>query len=203
MMQHLVVPPRGARKKRIRVGRGNAARRGNKAGRGMNGQLSRPGRGPRVGFEGGQLPLIKGLPMLRGFTNIFKTQFSLVKLEILEKFEPGERITPELLLKRGYLRNLKNPVKVLGNGEITKAVTVVAHKFTHSAREKIQAAGGTIEELWAAAAAVDEGLSDPQPNPPPTGGRRRRAPSSIDGEGEGVGEAEPPIEGEGEEERPS
>ena len=149
MMQHLVAPPPGARKVRRRVGRGNAARQGNHAGRGMNGQLSRPGSGPKPGFEGGQLPLIKGLPELRGFTNNFKTYFSLVKLETLNQFEPGERITPELLLQRGYVRNLKVPIKILGDGAITHAVTVVAHKFTNSAREKIQAAGGVVEEIWA------------------------------------------------------
>lgn len=147
MMQHLLVPPPGARKVRKRVGRGNAAHQGNHAGRGMNGQKSRSGPGPRVGFEGGQLPMIKGLPSQRGFTNNFKTYFSLVKLETLDKFEMGDRVTPELLLQKGYLRNLKNRVKILGDGEITKAVTVVAHKFTGSAREKIEAAGGTVEEI--------------------------------------------------------
>ena len=149
MMQHLVAPPPGARKVRRRVGRGNAARQGNHAGRGMNGQLSRAGSGPKPGFEGGQLPLIKGLPQLRGFTNNFKTYFSLVKLETLDQFETGERITPELLLQRGYLRNLKNPIKILGDGAVTKAVTVVAHRFTNSAREKIQAAGGAVVEIGA------------------------------------------------------
>jgi large subunit ribosomal protein L15 len=122
----------------------------------MNGQLSRAGRGPRIGFEGGQLPLIKGLPTRRGFTNNFKAHFSLVKLETLEKFEPGQRITPELLLERGHLRNLKNPVKILGEGEISKAITVVAHKFTASAKEKIQVAGGKVEELGMAGGQAED-----------------------------------------------
>ena len=113
----------------------------------MKGQKSRSGKGPKPGFEGGQLPLIKGLPMTRGFNNKFKVYFSLVKLDALDQFASDERITPELLLERGYLRGRKQPVKVLGNGEVTKALTVAAHKFTRSARAKIEAAGGTVEEL--------------------------------------------------------
>ena len=147
MMEHQLVPHKGASKRRKRVGRGDAAGQGSTAGRGMKGQKSRSGRGPRPGFEGGQLPLIKGLPMKRGFTNIFKTYYSLIKLDTLDKFEPGERITPDDLLRRGYLRNLKRPVKILGDGEISKAVTVVAHKFTRSAKQKIESAQGTVEEL--------------------------------------------------------
>ena len=146
-MEHQLVPNKGARKARKRVGRGDAAGQGSTAGRGMKGQKSRSGRDLRPGFEGGQLPLIKGLPMKRGFTNIFKTYYSLVKLDALDHFEPGERITPELLHQRGYLRNLNQPVKIMGDGEISKAVTVVAHKFTRSARQKIESAKGTVEEL--------------------------------------------------------
>jgi len=85
--------------------------------------------------------------MTRGFTNKFKTYFSLIKLDDLDQFDPGDRITPDSLQERGYLRNRKQPVKVLGNGQVTKAVTVAAHKFTRSARAKIEAAGGTVEEL--------------------------------------------------------
>ena len=147
MMEHQLAPPRGARKSRKRVGRGDAAGQGSTAGRGQKGQKSRSGRGPRVGFEGGQLPIIKGLPMRRGFNNKFKTHYSLVKLQSLNLFEEGDRITPESLLDRGYLRDLKRPVKIVGDGEINKAVTVAAHKFTRSAREKIEAARGSVEEL--------------------------------------------------------
>jgi len=147
MMEHLLVPHKGARKRRKRVGRGDAAGQGSTAGRGMKGQKSRSGKGPRVGFEGGQLPLIKGLPMKRGFTNIFKTQYTLVNVETLETFEPDERITPEVLRSRGYLRNLKQPVKIVGDGELSKPLIVAAHKFTRSAREKIESAKGTVEEL--------------------------------------------------------
>ena len=147
MMEHQVVPQKGARRSRKRIGRGDAAGQGSTAGRGMKGQKSRSGKGLRPGFEGGQLPLIKGLPMKRGFTNVFKTYYSLVKLDVLDNFDSGERITPEELLRRGYLRNLRQPVKIVGDGEITKAVTVAAHRFTRSAREKIEAAQGSVEEL--------------------------------------------------------
>ena len=147
MMEHQVVPQKGARRSRKRIGRGDAAGQGSTAGRGMKGQKSRSGKGLRPGFEGGQLPLIKGLPMKRAFTNVFKTYYSLVKLDVLDTFDSGERITPDELLRRGYLRNLRQPVKIVGDGEITKAVTVAAHRFTRSAREKIEAAQGSVEEL--------------------------------------------------------
>ena len=145
MMQHQVAP--GPRKKRKRIGRGDAAGQGSTAGRGMKGQKSRSGPGPKPGFEGGQLPLIKGLPMKRGFTNRFKTYYSLVRLTDLDVFEAGDHITPEVLVQRGFLRNLRQPVKIVGDGEITKTLVVAAHKFTRTAREKIEAADGRVEEL--------------------------------------------------------
>ena len=147
MMEHNIIPSPGARKARKRVGRGDAAGQGSYGGRGMKGQKSRSGYRIRPGFEGGQLPLIKGLPMKRGFNNKFKTEYSLVKIEDLAGFDTGERVTPEILYQRGLVSNLRNPVKVLGNGEIDKAVTVVANKFTGSARAKIEAAGGAVEEV--------------------------------------------------------
>ncbi|MCD5404481.1 MAG: 50S ribosomal protein L15 [Dehalococcoidia bacterium] len=149
MMEHLLAPSKGARKNRKRIGRGDAAGQGSTAGRGNKGQKSRSGGGPPVWFEGGQLPLIKGLPMKRGFHNRFKTYYSLIKVETLESFDAGDRITPELLLEKGYLRNLNLPVKIVGDGEISKPVTVVAAKFTQSARAKIEAAKGTTEEIAA------------------------------------------------------
>ena len=147
MMEHLVVPSPGARKNRKRVGRGDSAGQGSTAGRGMKGQKSRSGGSIRAGFEGGQNALIKGLPMKRGFNNIFKTYYSLISLETLETFAAGDRITPELLQQRGFLTSLKQPVKIVGDGQLTKAVTVAAHRFTRSAREKIEAAKGKVEEL--------------------------------------------------------
>ena len=149
MMEHLLAPSKGARKNRKRIGRGDAAGQGSTAGRGNKGQKSRSGGGPPVWFEGGQLPLIKGLPMKRGFHNRFKTYYSLIKVETLESFDAGDRITPELLLEKGYLRNLNLPVKIVGDGEISKPVTVVAAKFTQSARAKIEAAKGIAEEIAA------------------------------------------------------
>jgi len=149
MMEHLLAPSKGARKNRKRIGRGDAAGQGSTAGRGNKGQKSRSGGGPPVWFEGGQLPLIKGLPMKRGFHNRFKTYYSLIKVETLESFDAGDRITPELLLEKGYLRNLNLPVKIVGDGEISKPVTVRAAKFTQSARAKIEAAKGTAEEISA------------------------------------------------------
>ncbi len=146
MMEHQLAPTKGARKNRKRVGRGDAAGQGSTAGRGNKGQKSRSGGGVPPWFEGGQLPLIKGLPMKRGFHNPFKTYYSLIKIETLETFDAGERITPELLLEKAYLRNLKLPVKIVGDGELSKAVTVVAAKFTQSAKQKIEAAQGTAEE---------------------------------------------------------
>ena len=147
MMEHLVTAPRGARKSKKRIGRGDSAGKGSYAGRGLKGQKSRSGGGPRPGFEGGQLPLIKGLPMRRGFNNIFRTYYALVKVDVLDNFDAGERVTPEILRERGHLRERNMPVKILGDGEISKAVTVAAHKFTRSARQKIEAAGGTVEEI--------------------------------------------------------
>ena len=149
MMEHQLAPSKGARKRRKRVGRGDAAGQGSTAGRGNKGQKSRSGGGVPPWFEGGQLPLIKGLPMKRGFHNRFKTYYSLVKVEALDSFNAGDRITPELLLEKGYLRNLKLPVKIVGDGEISKAVTVVATKFTGAAKQKIEAAKGTTEEILA------------------------------------------------------
>lgn len=147
MMEHQVAPPKGARKNRKRVGRGDAAGQGSTAGRGMKGQHSRSGRGFIMGFEGGQLPIIKGLPMKRGFHNRFKTHYALITLGQLDEFEEGSRVTPEELVRRQYLHNLKQPVKIVGTGELTKPVTVEAHKFTRSARERIEAVNGRVEEL--------------------------------------------------------
>ena len=103
MMEHLIIPSPGARKGRKRVGRGNAAGQGTYAGRGLKGQKSRSGKSIMRGFEGGQLRMIKGLPMKRGFNNIFKTDYALIKLDTLDSFEAGTQITPELLRERGLL----------------------------------------------------------------------------------------------------
>ena len=148
MMEHDIAPPKGARRRRKRVGRGDAAGGGSYAGRGMKGQKSRSGWRLRPGFEGGQLPLIKGLPMKRGFNNRYKTYYALVNLDTLqERFEANSRVTPEMLRGLGIIRRVNRPVKVVGDGELGHPLTVVAHKFTASARAKIEAAGGSVEEI--------------------------------------------------------
>jgi large subunit ribosomal protein L15 len=137
-------PAEGSTHKKKRVGRGPGSGLGKTAGRGNKGQKSRSGYSGKVGFEGGQMPLQRRLPK-RGFTNIFKKQWIEVTLATLERsFEGGESVTPELMHERGVIAKGKRDVVVLGTGEITKALTVSAHRFTKSAREKIERAGGTV-----------------------------------------------------------
>ncbi len=147
MQQHELRPPKGAKKDRRRKGRGDGSGRGTYSGRGIKGQNSRSGGGVRPGFEGGQQRLIKGMPMLRGFTNIFRTEYSVVNVDTLAGLAGDDEITPESLLEAGVVKNLKKPIKVLGDGEITVSVQVAAHRFSRSAREKIEAAGGSIREV--------------------------------------------------------
>ena len=148
MMEHEIAPPAGARRSRKRVGRGDAAGGGSYAGRGMKGQKSRSGPGLRPGFEGGQMPLIKGLPMKRGFNNRYKTHYALVNLDTLqERFGADDRVTPETLRALGIIRRVRRPVKVVGDVDLSHPLRVAAHKFTASARAKIEAAGGSVEEL--------------------------------------------------------
>lgn len=140
--------PSGARRNRKRVGRGNASGNGTYAGRGMKGQKARAGGGVRRGFEGGQLPVIRRLPSQRGFTNIFKKEYAVVNLDsIVAKLPEESEVTPELLKEARLIRGMRLPVKVLGRGEMDKAVTVLAHKFSDEARRKIEAAGGQAVEL--------------------------------------------------------
>lgn len=138
-------PAPGSRKSRKRVGRGNSAGQGKTAGRGTKGQLARSK--VRLGFEGGQNPIYLRMPFKRGFTNIFKVQYEVINVNRLAAIDTDEPITPELLVERGVTRGPEFPVKILGRGEISKPVTVRAHKFSKSAREKIEAAGGTVEVI--------------------------------------------------------
>ena len=128
------------------MGRGDGSGYGSYSGRGVKGQKSRSGGGVRPTFEGGQLPIVKALPSLRGFTNIFRTEYSVVNVGRLASFTADSEVTPRALLDRGILRNLKRPVKILGNGDIDVPLVVEAHKFSVSAREKIEAAGGVVRE---------------------------------------------------------
>lgn len=146
MKLHELRPNPGSVKKRKRLGRGTASGQGKTAGRGQDGQKSRSGGGVRPGFEGGQMPLYRRLPK-RGFTNIFATRYAEINVEVLNRFNDGAEITPELLKETGILKKQLDGVKVLGNGEITKKLTVRANKFSKSAVEKIEAAGGKVEVI--------------------------------------------------------
>ncbi len=140
-------PAEGAHKKPTRAGRGISAGRGKTAGRGQKGQRARSGGTKRPYFEGGQLPLVRRLPGLGGFTNIWRIAYEPVNVGALNGFEPGTEVTPELMLAAGLIRSFARPVKVLGDGTLDRALTVKAHKFSATARAKILAAGGTVEEL--------------------------------------------------------
>lgn len=148
MKLHELKPPRGAKKRKRRVGRGDSSGRGKTAGRGTKGQKARSGGNIPPYFEGGQLPLVRRLPRRRGFTNIFKTQYAPVNLDRLnERFSEGDEVTPATLTEVGLISSPKQPVKVLGRGDLEKPLTVKAHGFSASARAKIEAAGGSVEEL--------------------------------------------------------
>jgi len=145
--QNILSPCPGSKKNRKRVGRGNGSGHGTYSGRGSGGQKSRAGYRIRPGFEGGQLPLIKKLPRKRGFTNIFRLEYTPVNLEQLNIFEAGSDVTPEMMCAAGIVKSLKNPVKILADGELTYALNIKADKFSASAKAKIEAAGGTAEEV--------------------------------------------------------
>ena len=146
MKLHDLRPNPGAKKKRKRVGRGIAAGQGKTAGRGTKGQGARSGGGKGPYFEGGQLPLARRLPFKRGFTNINKVYYKPVNLEQLAQFDfDGVDVTPEILTAVGLLKKVTDPVVILGSGELSAALTVKAHRFSASAKEKIEAAGGTVE----------------------------------------------------------
>ncbi len=147
-------PAPGSTHSRKRVARGYGSGHGACSGRGSKGQKSRAGnRKMRPGFEGGQLPIIKRLPEKRGFTNIFKTIYSIVHVGELNVFESGSEVTPEKLLEVGAVKSLRYPVKILADGEIEHPLTVKAGKFSATAKAKIEAAGGKVEEIGHAAEA--------------------------------------------------
>jgi len=142
-------PPKGAKHAKKRVGRGQGSGNGKTAGRGHKGAKSRSGFKHKRGFEGGQMPLHRRVPK-RGFHNPFRVEYLVVNLDTLaEVFEAGTSVTPDLLRERGLVRKATGLVKILGRGEITKVLTVHAHKFSESAVKKIAAAGGTTEVIGA------------------------------------------------------
>ena len=146
MKLHSLKPAAGSRKNRKRIGRGPGSGFGKTAGRGENGQKSRSGYSAKRGFEGGQMPLHRRTPK-RGFTNIFRKEYRVLNIDSLNRFEAGTVITPELLLEQGLIRKGKHPVKLLGTGDLTVALTVRVHKTSATAAQKIESAGGTLEQL--------------------------------------------------------
>jgi large subunit ribosomal protein L15 len=147
MKLHELQAPKGARKSRKRVGRGISAGQGKTAGRGTKGQAARSGGTKGPYFEGGQLPLVRRLPFKRGFKNIFKVQYVPVNLYRLEEFEADAEISPATLAEAGIIKSAELPVAILGDGELDRPLLVKAHRFSSSARAKIEGAGGSIEQL--------------------------------------------------------
>ena len=146
-MQNKLAPHPGAKHKIKRIGRGLGSGHGRTAGKGSKGQKARAGYKVRPGFEGGQNPLTKRLPELRGFNNIFRVEYSTINVSQLNRFETESEVTPQRLVAEGLIKSLKQPVKILGDGEIKKPLTIWANRFTQQARRKIESAGGKAEEI--------------------------------------------------------
>lgn len=149
MQLHDLKPAEGSNKRKKRIGRGMSSGHGKTSGRGTKGQGARSGGGKGPYFEGGQLPLVRRLPFRRGFTNIYRIEYKPVNIELLQqKFgDSNQEVTPEALIEAGVIKRSDKAVAILGDGEITTALTVKAHRFSKSAQEKIEAAGGKIEVL--------------------------------------------------------
>ena len=146
MKLHELRAPVGSTKKTKRRGRGTASGKGKTGGRGMNGQNSRSGGGTRLGFEGGQMPLYRRIPK-RGFTNIWRKEYTILNVDDLNLFEAGTTITPELIKEKGLAKQVVDGIKILGEGNLEKNVTVKAHKFSKTAIQKIESAGGKAEVI--------------------------------------------------------
>ena len=147
MRQDELSPAPGSKKNRKRVGRGDGSGHGTYSGRGCKGQKSRSGYKMNRGFEGGQLPLIRRLPRKRGFVNIFRIEYSVVNIGRLNRFESGSEVTPEKLVTAGMVTSLRHPIKILAGGDIDRPLSVKVSKFSATAKAKIEAAGGTAEEI--------------------------------------------------------
>jgi large subunit ribosomal protein L15 len=147
MKLHELHPPQGSNKHRKRVGRGLGSGHGKSAGRGTRGQNARSGGGKQPFFEGGQLPLVRRLPHKRGFHNVFRIEYTPVNLDRLSGFRKGSTVGPDALAEAGIVKSPTELIKILGGGELKHALTVEAHRFSASAKEKIEAAGGTAVEL--------------------------------------------------------
>jgi large subunit ribosomal protein L15 len=146
MKLHELQPPAGSRKRRKIVGRGPGSGHGQTSGKGEKGQRARSGGGSHPWFEGGQLPLHRRVPK-RGFVNVFRTEYTILNVKDLERFAPGTAVTPAALAEVGLVRVATAAVKVLGEGSLTKPLSVSAHRFSKVAAEKIRAAGGTVEVI--------------------------------------------------------
>lgn len=146
MKLHELKAAEGATRKPKRKGRGSASGWGKTAGRGMNGQNSRSGGGTRIGFEGGQMPLYRRIPK-RGFTNIWAKEYTELNVDVFNRFEEGTVVTPDILKEMGIVKQVKDGIKVLGNGNLEKKLTVQAQKFSKTAVEKIESAGGKAEVI--------------------------------------------------------
>ncbi len=144
MKLHELHPALGSVKEAKRIGRGHGSGNGKTAGKGHKGQKARAGHGMRPGFEGGQMPLQRRVPK-RGFNNIFAEEYAIINVAALEVFDDGAVVDIEALVKKGAIKNADKPVKVLGNGKLTKKLTVKEVSFSESAKQKIEAAGGTVE----------------------------------------------------------
>jgi large subunit ribosomal protein L15 len=149
MQIHELKPAKSSKKDPKRVGRGDGSGRGTYAGRGSKGQKSRAGYRIRPGFEGGQLPIIKRLPRKRGFTNKFRTEFNVVNVGRLNRFEAGSIVTPETMFTAGIVSHLRWPIKILAEGDLDRALTVQANRFSSEAVSKIERAGGKAEQVGA------------------------------------------------------
>lgn len=146
MKLHELKSPPGANKRIKRVGRGPGSGHGKTSTRGHKGQKARSGGGTRLGFEGGQMPLQRRIPK-RGFTNIFKKEYAILNVRDLNVFEDGTEVTPELLLSTGLIKSVKDGVKILGDGDLDKKLTVKVHKISKQAEEKVVAKGGKVEVI--------------------------------------------------------
>ena len=146
MKLHELSPALGSKQTRNRIGRGLGSGNGKTAGKGMKGQNSRSGGGTRTGFEGGQMPIYRRLPK-RGFKNIFAKEYAEVNVSTLERFDDGATVDPVALVEAGILKNVQDGIRILGNGELTKKLTVRANGFTKTAESKITAAGGKVEVI--------------------------------------------------------
>jgi large subunit ribosomal protein L15 len=146
MKLHELSPAPGSKKTRTRVGRGIGSGLGKTAGRGMKGQKSRSGGGVRTGFEGGQMPIYRRLPK-RGFKNVFAKEYAEINISTLNRFDDGVTVDPVALVEEGIIKNVRDGIRILGNGELTKKLTVRANGFTKAAESKITAAGGKVEVI--------------------------------------------------------